>query len=277
MEIDWQGLLDNVVNWFTTTGANAIIKIIVALLILLISFRIVTKLTRRIEKRLVEKGKLDKTIVKTLFYIARIALKIVIVACLIGYLGIDTSGLTALIASLGVAAGLALNGALSNLAGGVIILVNRPFRVDDYIEACGVSGTVEDIHIITTKIRTPDNKVIYLPNGTLSAGTIINYSEKDLRRVDLVYSIAKTEDYKRAESVILQAANAHEKVLKDPIATARIDKHTANDMQIVLKAWVKSENYWDVYFDLQENVKTALDNSGIVMPANQLEVKVKKD
>ena len=109
MEIDWQGLLDNVVNWFTTTGANAIIKIIIALLVMLISFRIVTKVTRRIEKRLIEKGKLDKTIVKTLFYIARIALKIVIVACLIGYLGIDTSGLTALIASLGVATGLALN------------------------------------------------------------------------------------------------------------------------------------------------------------------------
>ncbi len=277
MDINWSDLWNNIVEWFTTTGTSVILKILISLVVLAISFKIINKVTRKIEKKLVENKKVDKTLVTTLFYLARIALKIVVVACLIGYLGIDTSGLTALIASLGVAIGLAVNGALSNFAGGVLILITRPFKIDDYIEAGGYSGIVEDIHIVFTKVRTFDNKVVYIPNGTLSSATIINYSEKDLRRVDLFFSISKTEDYKRAEEVILATANAHEMVLKDPKATARIEAHSANDTKIVLKSWVKTGDYWDVYYDLQENVKKALDESGIEMPANQLDVRVKKD
>lgn len=273
MEIDWQGLLDNIVNWATNTG----VKIVIALLLWFISFRVINFVTRRIEKRLINKKKLDKTLVTTLFYILRIVLKIVVLTCLIGYLGIDTSGLAALIAALGVGIGLAINGALGNLAGGVLILITRPFKIDDYIEAGGYAGTVEDIRIVYTKLRTPDNKVVYAPNGPLSSATVVNYSEKDLRRVDLNFSIEKTEDYKKAEDVILAVTNAHDKVLKDPVATARVDKHTANDMTLVLKAWVKNADYWDVYFDLQENIKKGLDENGIVMPANQLDVRVKKD
>ncbi len=271
--MDWKQLLDTVVNWATSTG----IKIVIAILIWIISFRIITIVTRRIEKRLINKRKLDKTLTSTLFYILRIVLKIVVLTCLIGYLGIDTSGLAALIASLGVGIGLAVNGALSNLAGGVLILVTRPFKVDDYISACGHEGTVEDIHIVFTKLKTVDNKVIYIPNGQLSSSTIVNYSEKDLRRVDLFFPISKTEDYKRAEKVILDVATAHDKVLKEPTTTARIEKHTANDTQIVLKAWVNNADYWDVYYDLQENIKKGLDENGIAMPANQLDVHVKND
>ncbi len=273
MEIDWQQLLDSIVNWATNTG----VKIIIALLLLIISFRLLTVITRRLEKRLINKRKLDKTLTSTLFYILRIVLKIVILACLIGYLGIDTSGLAALIASLGVGIGLAVNGALSNLAGGVLILVTRPFKIDDYIAAGGYEGTVEDIRIVFTKLRTVDNKVVYVPNGSLSSSTIVNYSEKDLRRVDLLFPISRQEDYKKAEKVILDVVAAHDKVLKDPTATARIEKHTANDTQIILKAWVQSGDYWDVYYDLQENIKKGLDENGIPMPVNQLDVHVKND
>lgn len=271
MNIDWQGLLDTIINWTTSTG----IKIVIALLIWFLSFRLITIITRRIEKRLINKGKLDKTLVSTLFYIIRIVLKIVILTCLIGYLGIDTTGLAALIAALGVGIGLAVNGALANLAGGVLILITRPFKIDDYIDANGVSGTVEDIHIVYTKIRTPDNKVIYIPNGPLSSATVVNYSEKDLRRVDLNFSIGKAEDYKKAEEIILSVANSHGKVLKDPEAMSRILEHNQNDTTIVLRAWVNNADYWDVYFDLQEGVKKALDENGIVMPVNQLDVRVK--
>ena len=273
MNIDWQNLLDTVIGWATNTG----IKIVIALVLLIISFRLITWLTRRIEKRLINKKKLDKTLISTLFYILRIILKIVVLTCLISYLGIDTTGLAALIAALGVGIGLAVNGALSNLAGGVLILITRPFRIDDYISACGHEGTVEDIRIVFTKIRTVDNKVVFIPNGSLSGSTIMNYSEKDLRRVDLNFSIAKSEDYKKAEELILSVVNAHEKVLQDPAATARIDKHTANETSLVMKAWVKNADYWDVYFDLQENVKKAFDENGIVMPNNQLDVRVKND
>lgn len=271
--IDWKALLDNIINWVTSSG----IKILIALVLLLISFRLITVITRKIERRLINKKKLDKTLTTTLLYIVRITLKIVVLACLIGYVGIDTSGIAALIASLGVGIGLAVNGALSNLAGGVLLLITRPFKIDDYIAAGGYEGTVEDIHIVFTKLRTVDNKVVYIPNGGLSSSTIVNYSEKDLRRVDLMYPIERAEDYKKAEDVILGVANAHEKVLKDPQATARIEKHTNNETVIILKAWVKGADYWDVYYDLQENIKKGLDENNIVMPINQLDVRVKKD
>lgn len=271
--INWKGLLDTIVNWATSTG----VKIIIALLLMFISFRIITVITRRIEKRLINKRKADKTLTSTLFYVLRITLKIVVLTCLIGYLGIDTSGLAALIASLGVGLGLAVNGALSNLAGGVLILITRPFKIDDYIASGGYEGTVEDIHIVFTKLRTVDNKVVYVPNGALSSSTIVNFSEKDLRRVDLIFSIAKKDDYKKAEDIMLGVVKSHDKVLKDPEATARIDSHTPNEMKVILKSWVKSEDYWDVYYDLLENVKKALDDAGIEMPANQLDVTVKKD
>lgn len=271
--IDWKELLNSIVNWATNTG----VKIVIALLIMIVSFRLITWFTRRISKRLIEKKKLDKTLVTTLFYILRIVLKIVVLTCLIGYLGIDTSGLAALIAALGVGIGLAVNGALSNLAGGVLILITRPFKIDDYIEACGHSGTVADIRIVYTKLITPDNKVVYVANGALSSSTIVNYSEKDIRRVDLNFTIEKKEDYAKAEEVILGVANAHEKVLKDPAAMSRILEHTANGTTLVVRSWVKSADYWDVYFDLQEGIKKALDDNGIVMPANQLDVRVKKD
>ena len=268
-----QDLLKKLFDWGTNTG----VKILIALVLLIVSFRLITVITRRIEKRLINKKKLDKTLVTTLFYILRIVLKFVVLTCLIGFLGIDTTGLAALIAALGVGVGLALNGALSNLAGGVLILITRPFKIDDYIAACGHEGTVEDIRIVFTKIRTVDNKVVYLPNGALSGSTMVNYSEKDLRRVDLNFSIAKTEDYKKAEEVILAVANAHEKVLKDPAAMSRIVEHTANETSLVMRAWVKNADYWDVFFDLQENIKKAFDENGIVMPNNQLDVRVKND
>lgn len=273
MNIDWQGVLDTIVGWSMNTG----IRIVIALILMLISFRLITWITRRIEKRLINKKKLDKTLIKTLFYILRIVLKIVVLTCLIGYLGIDSTGLAALIAALGVGVGLALNGALGNLAGGVLILITRPFKIDDYIEAGGYAGTVEDIRIVYTKLRTPDNRVVYAPNGPLSSATVVNYSEKDLRRVDLNFTIEKKEDYKKAEEIILSVTNAHEKVLKDPEAMSRILEHTANGTTLVVRAWVNNADYWDVYFDLQESIKKGLDENGIVMPANQLDVRVKKD
>ena len=145
--MDWNAFWNSILDWAKNTG----IKIVIALVILLVSFRIITVITRKIEKRANNK-KADKTIMKTLAYVLRIGLKIVVVVCLIGYLGIDTSGLTALIASFGVCIGLAVNGAVANLAGGILIILTRPFKIDDYIEAQGHSGTVVDIHITTTKL-----------------------------------------------------------------------------------------------------------------------------
>ena len=266
------GIWNTVIGWATNTG----IKVLIALVILFISFKIINAIARKIEKK-GNKDKYDKTIMKTLAYIFRLGLKIVVAICLVGYVGIDTSGLTALVASFGVCVGLAVNGALSNLAGGVLIILTRPFRIDDFIEAQGYSGTVEDIHITTTKIRTGDNKVVYIPNGALSSGTIVNYSVKDTRRVDFTFSIGYGDDFERAKAIITEICDSHELVLKDPAPTVRVSSHSASSIDIVTRVWVKSGDYWTVNFDILEAVKIAFDKNGIEIPYNQLDVHVKQD
>ena len=214
---------------------------------------------------------------KTLAYVLRIGLKIVVAICLVGYLGIDTSGLTALVTSLGVCIGLAVNGALSNMAGGVMIILTRPFKIDDYIEAQGHSGTVVDIHLTNTKLVTPDNKVIYIPNGTLANGDIVNYSEKDTRRVDFMFSIGYGDDFEKAKTIIKNICESHELIMKDPAPFVRVKEHGASSINIVTRVWTKSSDYWTVYFDVTEKVKTEFDREGIEIPFNQLDVHVKKD
>ena len=268
--MDWQAIGNMLLEWATNTG----VKIVIALVIMVISFKIVNVLAKKIVKR-AEKKQADKTIFQTLAYVLKIGLKIIIIICLIGYLGIDTSGLTALVASLGVCIGLAVNGALSNFAGGVLIILTRPFRIDDYIEALGYSGTVVDIHITNTKLLTPDNKVIYLPNGTLANAEIVNYSEKDLRRVDFMFSIGYSDDFEKAKQIITGICVAHELALKDPQPFVRVKEHGSSSINITARVWVKNADYWTVYFDITEAVKTAFDKEGIEIPFNQLDVNIK--
>lgn len=271
--ITWSDVWSTVVNWCTNTG----IKIVVSIIILIITFWLIKFITKRLEKRIIAKGKADKTLTKTLMYALRIVLKIIVVACLIGYLGIDTAGITAVLASMGVAIGLAINGTLSNFAGGMMILFTRPFKDDDFISACGYEGTVEDIRITYTKIRTIDNKVAYIPNGTLSTSTILNYSEKDLRRVDIKFSISYENDFEKAEKIISDILEAHPLILKEPATTVRMLEHSQSAITIISRAWVKNADYWTVYFDLMETVKKAFDANGIQIPYNQLDVHVKTD
>lgn len=262
--------ITTVAQWAATTG----VKIIVALVILLVSFKIVNVLSAKLDKKLTGAKKLDETLAKTLLFMAKIGLKVVIVICLVGYLGIDTSGLAALVASLGVCIGLAVNGTLSNLAGGAMLLITRPFSIGDYIVAQGNEGVVEAIHIVSTKIVTLDNKVVYLPNGALSSGTIINYSEKDLRRVDLEFSVGGN-DPRKVESILLDVCKADSKVLSDPAPFARVSDYGAgNGVRVTLRAWCKTDDYWDTYFDLLKAANEAFDAQGIVIPFNRMDVKV---
>ena len=260
-------------TWALTTG----VKIVAALIILLISFRIVTIISRRIEKKLDKSGKFDKTLVRTLSYAGRLVVKIVIATCLVGWLGVDTTGIAALIASLGVGIGLAVNGALSNFAGGILLLVTRPFKVGDFISAQGADGIVEDIRLVSTSIVTLDNKVVHLPNGALSSGNIVNYSEKDIRRVDLDFSVAGN-DPELVRSLILGVCDADEKVLKDPATFVRVTDYGAgNGVKVTMRAWTKTAQYWDTYFDLLNGVRKAFEENKIIIPFNQLDVHIKND
>ena len=270
--MDWNAILDTIVNWALNTG----IKLIIAVILLFISFKIINWIGKKIEKS-PEKGKMDKTIAKVLAYIFKLGMKIVVAICLVGYVGIDTSGLAALVTSFGVCIGLAVNGAVSNLAGGVVIILTRPFRVDDFIEAQGHSGVVENIHITCTRVRTGDNKVVYIPNGPLSSGTIVNYSEKATRRVDFTFSIGYGDDFEKAKKIITDICSAHELVLKDQPIFVRVAAHGASSIDLVTRVWVNSGDYWTVNFDIIEAVKTAFDKEGIEIPFNQLDVHVKKD
>ncbi len=269
-KVNWQSVLDTVVGWLTSTG----VKIVIALLLLFVSFKVINLIARRIEKKASAKHA-DKTILKTLIYILKLGLKTVVVICLVGYLGIDTSGLTALVASLGVCVGLAVNGALSNLAGGVLIILTRPFKIDDFIEAQGHSGTVAEIRITSTKLITGDNKVIYLPNGSLANGDIINYSENDTRRVDFKFSIAYDADFEKAKQIIRNILESHELVIKDKDVFVRVSEHAASSINITARAWAKSSDYWTVNFDVIEAVKKAFDEAGIEIPYDQVDVHVK--
>lgn len=268
-----QELWDLIKGWAASTG----IKIVIAILILIASFTIINIVSRRIKKKLENNKKVDKTLSHTLIYLLRIILKVLVVVGIVGYLGIDTSGVSALVASFGVAVGLAINGTLSNFAGGVMILITRPFKDDDYISAMGAEGTVEAIRIIHTKIRTPDNKVVYLPNGTLSTSNITNYTEKGTRRVDSKFYISYETDFKLAESIIYDVCASNEHILKEPKVAVGIAEHGESSIVIFCKAWCKSEDYWTVYNGLMEDVKTAFDEKGITIPFNQLDVHIKND
>ena len=265
--------LNTVITWITSTG----IKVLIALVILLVSFRIINVLTQKINKKLVESNHLDQTLTNALCNIAKIGLKVLVVVCLIGYLGIETSGISAVIASLGVCVGLAVNGTLSNLAGGAMILITRPFKVGDYIEAQGQEGTVEDILICTTKILTIDNKTVYLPNSSLSTGTIVNYSEHDLRRVDLDFPVAGNDPIK-VRQILLDVCANEELVINEPAPFAEIsDFGAGNGVKITMRAWCKSAQYWDTYFALLAKVQKAFDAEGVVIPFNQLDVHIKNN
>lgn len=270
--MNFDELFNNLISWSVTAGT----RLIISLVILFVSFKIVNIIGRKIEKA-GEKKKADKTIMRTLAYIFRLGVKILIVICLIGFVGINTSGFTALIASLGVGVGLAVNGALSNLAGGFIIILTRPFRIDDFIESQGYSGTVVDIHVTNTVLRTPDNKVVYVPNGPLSSGTIVNYSVKDTRRVDLIFSVSYSNDIEKAKSIIRSACEDHGLVLSDPAPFIRVSEHGASGVNITTRVWTKSEDYWTVRFDLLESVKAKFDADEIKIPYSQLDVHIKND
>lgn len=255
---------------------NGAIKVVIAAVLLVVTFKLINYISRRIE-RCGENGRLDKTLARAFAYVFKLGFKALIVICLIGFVGIDTSGFTALIVSLGAGIGLAMNGALSNLAGGILIVLTRPFRVDDFIEAQSYSGTVEDIHITNTKLRTPDNKVVFIPNGPLSSNTIVNYSVKNTRRVDFSFFIGYRDDFDNAKRILKDICSSHSLVLTEPAPLIRVTSHGESGIEIAVRVWVESENYWNVKYDILESVKVEFDKNGIEIPYRQLDIHLKKD
>ena len=203
---------------------------------------------------------------------SRIVLYIILILMCFGVLGIETASFLALFTSGGVAIGLAFQGAVTNLAGGVMILLFHPFRVGDYIETTEIAGTVNAISVLYTVVLTPDNKRVTVPNGSLTNAAITNYSAEGQRRVELTFSVSYDCDIDKVKQILLSVAESDPKSLKDPTPLARLKTQSASSLDFVLRVWCAPENYWDLYFDLNENVKKALDEAGMEIPFPQMDV-----
>lgn len=269
--IDWNALLNTVVDWCLTTG----IKLVVGLIVLFIIFKIANGISKKIYKKLQKKGA-DETLSRVGTAALKILIKAFALIMFIGYIGIETASISALIASLGVGFSLALNGVLGNFAGGLIIIVMRPFRIGDFITTAGESGTVEDIHLYYTTLVTPDNKVVRVPNGTLSNNVIVNVSAKESRRVDVVMSIAYDANYEKARELVLAVCERNSAIYTDPAPYVAVGNYAASSVDLNVRAWTKSSEYWNVYRYLMEEIKKAFDANGIEIPFNQLDVNIKK-
>lgn len=250
--------------------------VLIAVVIFIVG-KIIAKVILKIADKAMGRTHIDATAQGFLNSLLNIILSAFVIVIALSTLGIPMTSIITAIGAAGVAIGLALQNSLSNVAGGFIILFTKPFCKGDYVSTNGVEGTVEDIKILSTKIVTVDNKVVYIPNGMVSAGTLTNFSREEKRRVDLVFSVSYEQDFKEAAKIACDIMNAHELVIKDEEPFARVAALSASSVDISVRAWTKTENYWTVYFDLIEQIKAAYDKSGIEIPYSKIDVKIRDE
>ena len=246
-------------------------KILLAIVVFLVGRWIVRRLNKLLAK-ILEKRHVEASLSTFVKSLVNITLTLLLIIVVIGVLGIETSSFIALFASAGVAIGMALSGTLQNFAGGVMILLFKPFKVGDTIEAQGQSGTVREIQIFNTILATPDNKIIIIPNGGLSTGLMKNYSREATRRVDWEFGIAYGDDYTKAKAVIARLLDADGRVLKDPAYFIALTSLGESSVNIVVRAWVNAGDYWGVYFDMNEKVYKTFAEENLNIPFPQLDV-----
>ncbi len=257
------------------SGAVSIVKTLITILLIWIIGKKIIKVTLNIVHKTFERTNMDVSLEKFLESLIKFALYAVLAVTIVSTLGIETTSIVTLIGSLGLTVGLSLQGSLSNFAGGVLILLFKPFRVGDYIVACGCEGTVEVIDLLYTKLTTVDNKKITIPNGTLANSNITNVAIEPTRRVDVAINVAYNTDLKKAKSILEEQIRAHKDVLKDQDVSVFVDVLGDSSITIMTRCWVMSENYWTVMWDLKESFKVAMDANNISIPYPQLDVHMK--
>ena len=253
-------------------ASTAGLRLVGALLILVVGFKLCKWLLKILQKTKAF-AKMDPGVQTFLSSLLNIVLKIMIVLSAIALIGVPMTNFVALLASAGVAIGASLQGSLSNLAGGIMILIFKPFKVGDYIDTAEGSGTVTEVTILYTILTTPDNRRIVIPNGAISNEAITNYSYHDVRRLDLTFSVSYDADIEVVKALLLEKAREHSLVLTEPDAPfCRLTEHGQSSLNFALRVWVKSEDYWQVNFDLKEEIKKSLDEQGIEIPYPQLDI-----
>ncbi len=270
--MSFKEILDKIIHWITTEG----VRLVLALFILYLTFKLINFLAKRLENRIKKKKKhLDETITRVGLSAFRKVLKFLAFVCFLGYIGIETSSIAAAITSIGLGIGLALQGSLANFAGGVIVLVMRPYKLGDYIECNGVSGTVEDIKLFYTYIVTIDNKVITMPNGKVADSLVINYSSKKLRRLDMLIDVNKDSDLLVVKKAIRESIEKSNMYYINIVPFININSYKKDSIEIVLKVWCDNDKYWDLYYFLLEEIKREFDINGIGIPNNKMDVFIK--
>ncbi|CDT19088.1 MULTISPECIES: small-conductance mechanosensitive channel MscS [Vibrio] len=265
-------------QWLTNNSDLFIqygVNIISALIILFIGNLIVKAVANSVSKVL-QKKKMDRAVVEFIHGLVRYLLFVIVLIAALGRLGVQTASVVAVIGAAGLAVGLALQGSLSNFAAGVLIVAFRPFKSGDYVEIGGVAGSVDSIQIFQTVLTTPDNKMVVVPNGSVIGSPITNYSRHNTRRIDLMIGVSYNADLQKTKALLTKICESDERVLKEP--GVQVGVHTLADSSVnfVVRPWVNTAEYWDVYFDLMQAIKEGLDNEGIEIPFPQMDVHMNK-
>lgn len=256
---------------FVTLGKN----LIVAILIYYIGGFVVRLVVGGLRK-VMQRQNVEKTLETFVCNLVRIALMVMVIIAAIGALGIQTTSFIAIFGAAGLAVGLALQGSLSNFAAGVLIVLFRPYKVGDFVEAAGVAGTVEQVQILTTIMKTADNKQIIVPNSQIMGSIITNYSANETRRVDLTVGVSYDDDIDKVLATLRELVDADERILKEPECLIKVQALADSSVNFVVRPWVKSADYWGVYFDLTEAIKKRFDQDGITFPFPQQDVHLYK-
>jgi len=267
--MDASGLLDKVYELLTVYG----IKVVAAVAIFIVG-RWVAKAVANFIKKIMTKSNTDQTLVKFVGSLSYIALLAFVVIAALNQLGIQTTSFIAILGAAGLAIGLALQGSLGNFAAGVLMIIFKPFKVGDFIDGAGVAGTVEEIQIFTTQLKTPDNKTIIVPNAKMTGDNITNYTVKGTRRVDFVFGIGYEDDIDKARKLIQGIIAEDNRVLKDPAPMVAVSELADSSVNFVARAWTSADDYWGFFFDTTEKVKKQFDAGGISIPYPQRDVHV---
>ena len=255
---------------------RAVPTIILAIIVLIVGL-IVCKLVLKLISKGLDRTRLDLTVTNFTKQCCKIVLYVLLITVVLSTLGIPATSIVTVIGTAGVAIGLALQNSLSNVAGGIMLMINKPFKIGDYISVAGVSGTVRQITILYTRLDSDSNQAIFIPNGQVSGATVTNNNSNGIRRVDMVFSISYDDDFEKAQQVIFEVLNRNEKILKDPAPIVRMLEHAASSINIAVRPWCNCADYWSVYFQTMEDIRAAFTAAGISIPFDQLDVHVVKE
>ncbi|RUO26425.1 mechanosensitive ion channel protein [Aliidiomarina minuta] len=266
--------MNDVILWFQENQAGIFYyvgRLLIALMIIVGGFVISKAIGRTMIRRL-DKSQIDNAVVSFLVGILRTIIVVAALLMALSHVGIQTTSFIAILGAAGLAVGLALQGSLSNFASGVLIMIYRPFYSGDYVEAGNIAGTVLSIELFNTVLKTPDNKVVTVPNSQITNSPITNYSRQPTRRVDMVIGVSYAADLKKTKEVLMQVINEDERVLPDPEPRVAVTELGDSSVNLIVRPWVDSADYWPVYWDMMEKIKIRLDENGIGIPFPQMDV-----